>query len=162
MDPHVEQLRELFLTHPAWQKAATSIKDGSQSRIHFSHVTGDYHLVRKDGVSRLVEGPATDPDLAFLFTPKAIERLAAVEGEDPADFAVELFESILNEEPDEQVGLRVVSGFTKLLARGYVKLLFKSGPRVLAYGKTRGVAGVGGLRKFLKQARTSDPRWADL
>ncbi len=162
MDQHVAQLRDLFLSHPAWQQAAASIKDGSQSRIHFSHVSGDYHLVRKDGVSQLLEGPATDPDLAFLFTPKAIERLSAVESADPADFAVELFESILNEEPEEQVGLRVLAGFGKLISRGYVKLLFKSGPRVLAYGKSRGVSGVRGLRKFLKQSRASDPRWAEI
>jgi hypothetical protein len=162
MDPHVSQLRQLFLTHPAWRKAASSIKEGSQSRVYFSHVDGEFHLLRKDGDSHLLEGTASDPDLAFLFTPKAIERLSAVESEDPADFAVELFDSILNEEPDEQVGLRVVAGFTKLISRGYVKLLFKSGPRVMAYGKTRGVTGVTGLRKFLKQARASDPRWAQL
>jgi len=162
MDPHVAQLRQLFLTHPAWRKAATHIKDGSQSRVHFSHVNGDFHLLRKDGGSHLMEGPAADPDFAFLFTPKAIERLSAVEGEDPADFAVELFEGILTEEPEEQVGLRVVSGFAKLFARGYVKLLFKTGPRVRAYGKERGVSGMTGLRKFLRQARASDPRWAQL
>ncbi len=162
MDPHVAQLRQLFLTHPAWQKAAENIKDGSQSQVHFSHVGGDFHLVRKDGASHLMDGPATDPDFAFLFTPKAIERLWAVEGDDPGDFAVELFEGILTEEPDEQVGLRVVSGFTRLLSRGYVKLLFKSGPRVRAYGKSRGVSSIGSLRKFLKQARSSDPRWGHL
>jgi hypothetical protein len=60
------------------------------------------------------------------------------------------------------VGLRVIAGFTKLLRRGYVKLLFKSGPRVWAYGKSRGVSGVGGLRRFLKQSRVSDPRWAEI
>jgi len=162
MDPHVEQLRQLFLTHPAWRNAAAHIKEGSESRVHFSHLSGDFRLVRKDGASHLLEGPAKKPDFAFLFTPKAIERLAAVEGEDPADFAVELFDSILTEEPDEQVGLQVISGFTRLLSRGYVRLLFKSGPRVLAYGKARGVSGMTGLRKLIKQSRDTDPRWAGL
>ena len=150
------------MTHPAWLSAAAHIRDGSQSRINFSHVDGEFHLLRKDGESQLIEGPATDPDLAFLFTPKSIERLSAVESSDPGDFAVELFETIVSEDPETQVGLRVVSGFTRLLFRGYVKLLFKSGPRVLAYGSSRGVTNVGGLRKFLKQARASDPRWDNL
>jgi hypothetical protein len=162
MDPHISQLRDLFLTHPAWLSAAKHIRDGAQSRVLFSHVDTEFCLARKDGESHLIEGPATDPDLAFRFTPKSIERLSAVEGDDMADFAVELFECVVSDDPDLQVGLRVVSGFTKLLFRGYVKLLIKSGPRVFAYGSSRGVTNVSGLRKFLRQARASDPRWAQL
>ncbi len=150
------------MTHPAWQRAAASIREGCENQVRFSHVPGDFHLLRKDGVTQLLEGPASDPDLAFCFTPKAIERLAAVESDEVSDFALELFDTILSEDPDEQVGLRVVSGFTRLMFRGYVGLLFKSGPSVLAYGKKRGVSNVSSLRKLIKQNRASDPRWAQV
>ena len=49
MDRHVELLRNLFLTHPAWLAAARYIKDRSNSSVRFSHVPGAYHLLRKDG-----------------------------------------------------------------------------------------------------------------
>jgi hypothetical protein len=162
MDPHIEQLRQLFLSHPAWLNAAEHIKEGAQSRVYFSHVAGEFHMVRKGGKSLLQAGPATDPDFAFRFTPKAIERLSRVEGDNLADFAVELFECIVSDDPDLQVGLRILSGFTKLFWRGYVTLLLAGGPRVFAYGAARGVNGVGDLRKFLKQSRASDPRWEHL
>ncbi len=162
MDPHIAQLRNLFLTHPAWLDAARNIKDGAQSRVVFSHVSGDFHMLRKDGKSLLLEGKASDPDFAFRFTPAAIERLARVEGANLADFAVELFDCIVSEDPELQVGLRILSSFPKLFMRGYVTLLMKGGPRVLAYGASRGVTSVGELRRFLKQAQASDPRWENL
>src|SRR6478735_3776742 len=113
MDPHIAQLRDLFLTHPAWLDAASHIKDGSQSRLTFSHVEGDYYMIRKDGKSLLLAGKPSDPDFAFYFTPKAIERLAMVQGHDLADFAVELFDCVVSEDPELQVGLRILSSFPK-------------------------------------------------
>lgn len=162
MDPHVAKLRELFLHHPAWLNAATHIKEGAQSRVYFSHVPGEYQMLRRGGQSLLLEGRASDPDFAFRFTPKAIERLAQVQGNDLVDFAVELFECVVSDDPEVQVGLRIVSSFPKLLMRGYVTLLLKGGPRVLAYGASRGVHSVSDLRRFVQQARASDPRWEKL
>ncbi len=162
MDPHIAQLRDLFLTHPAWLDAARNIKDGSQSRVSFSHVSGDFHMLRQAGKSLLLPGAATDPDFAFRFTPRSIERLSQVQGSGLADFAVELFDCIVSEDPELQVGLRILSSLPKLILRGYVSLLMKGGPRVLAYGASRGVTSVGDLRRFLKQSRASDPRWEQL
>jgi hypothetical protein len=162
MDPHVLQLRELFLAHPAWVKAARHIRDGASSRVVFSHVAGDYQLLRKSGQSLLIPGPAEDPDFAFRFTPRAIERLAAIDSDQVADFAIALFEGTVAEDPELQVGLRVVGSFPRLMLRGYVGLLFGGGPRLLAYGASRGVRNVGDLRKFLKQTRVTDPRWDSL
>jgi hypothetical protein len=162
MDPHVARLRELFLAHPAWLRAAAHIRDGCESRVYFSHVEGEYRLVREGGASHLLEGAAADPDFAFRFTPRAIDRLAAVESDRVADFAVELFETIVSDDPDLQVGLRVIAGFGRLLRRGYLGLLLKHAPRLLSYGRTRGVTNLGELRKFLRQSRASDPRWANL
>ena len=162
MDPHISKLRELFLTHPAWLKAAKHIRDGATSRVLFSHVPGDYHLLRKNGQSQLLEGPAQDPDFAFRFTPRSIDRLTTIESDQVADFAIALFEGTVEEDPELQIGLRVVGGFPRLMLRGYVGLLFGGGPRLLAYGASRGVRNVGDLRRFLKQTRATDPRWDTL
>jgi hypothetical protein len=162
MDPHIAQLRDLFLSHPAWLDAASHIKEGSQSRVSFSHVPGDFYMIRKEGKSLLLTGKAEDPDFAFYFTPKAIERLATVEGRDLADFAVTLFDCIVSDDPELQVGLRIIASFPKLFWRGYVGLLMKGGPRVLSYGSSRGVTSMSDLRRFLKQSRASDPRWEKL
>jgi hypothetical protein len=162
MEEHVEKLRELFATHPAWQKAAKYIRDGSSSRVLFSHVAGDFQLLRRGGQSLLVAGEAQDPDFALRFTPRAIDRLAAIESAEIADFAIELFNCTISDDPELQVGLRVVGGFPRLMLRGYVGLLFGGGPRLLAYGASRGIRNVSDLRKFLKQTKTTDPRWEAL
>ena len=162
MDPHILQLRELFLGHAAWLKAARHIRDGASSRVVFSHAPGEYQLVRKNGQRQLLDGPAEDPDFAFRFTPRAIERLAAIESDQVADFAIALFECTIAEDPELQVGLRVVGSFPRLMLRGYVGLLFGGGPRLLSYGASRGVRNVSDLRKFLKQTRVTDPRWESL
>lgn len=159
MDPHVELLRNLFLTHPAWLAAARFIKDGSTSSVRFSHVEGAYHLLRKDGQSLLLSGPAADPDLAFRFTPRAIERLSAVQGSDIGDFGVELMECAGSEDPELQVRLRVVAGFSKLLRRGYVSLLLRGGPRVLAHGGKG--ASLLDVRKLLTQMRADNGAWGE-
>lgn len=162
MDPYVDQLRRMFLTHPAWIKAGKYISDSSASRVVFTHLPGDYQLERKGGQAFVVEGVADDPDFAFRFTPKSIEKLAAVPGDDIGDFAVALFECVLSEDPEMQVGLRVLGGYTRLLFRGYVTLFFKGGPKLLAFAGSRGIHNVNDLRKLIKQASGDDPRWNDL
>jgi hypothetical protein len=162
MDPHVDRLRTLFLSHPAWLRAARAVREGSTSRVLFSHVSTEYQLVRREGESVLLEGTASDPDFAFRFTPASIDALACVQSEEVADFAIALFDCIVSDDPERQVGLRVLASFPRLMMRGYVGLLFGGGPRLLSYGASRGVRNVSDLRKFLKQARASDPRWEAL
>ena len=157
MDPHVTLLRQLFLTHPAWLSAADHIKDGCSSAVRFSHVPGDYQLLRHDGKSDLLEGKASDPDLAFLFTPKSIERLANVKGTDIADFGVELLELANSADPELHVRIRVIAGFSKLLFRGYVGMLMKAGPRVLAYGG-KGTSFTE-VKKLITQLRAKGDPW---
>jgi hypothetical protein len=157
MDPHVELLRNLFLSHPAWLAAARFIKEGSSSNVRFSHVPGAYQLLRQDGQSLLLDGPAADPDFAFQFTPRSIERLSAVQGADIADFGIELLECASSDDPELQVRLRVLVGFPKLLRRGYVTLLIKGGPRVLAHGGKS--ASLSDVRKLLSQMRNDDGSW---
>lgn len=160
-DIHVSKLARFFHSHPAWVAAAKNVVDGASSRVYFSHVPGEFHLLRHDGQSLLLPGPTSDPDFAFRFTPSSIDAITAESG-DVGDFAVALFRAIVDRNPEEQVGFHVVAPFRRLLVRGYVGLLLKSGPKVLRYGATHGITTVGDLRRFLAQTRVSDPRWKDL
>ncbi len=160
-DPHVRKLAEFFSSHPTWVVAARNVADGASSRVHFSHIPEQFQLVRRDGKSWLLPGEAADPDFAFRFTPAAIDRITSVDG-DVGDFAVALFRAIVDRNPGEQVGFRVVAPFRRLLVRGYVTLLVRSGPKVLRYGAEHGVGTIGELRRFVSQTRVSDPRWRDL
>lgn len=155
VDKNIDQLRRFFLEHPAWVEAARSVRDGAQSRVFFSHVPGEWHLSRERGRSLLVEGPATDPDLAFRFTPGAIERLTSVDG-DIGDFAVALFSCATETDPAVRVEFRVLAPFTRLLGRGYVQVLLRGGPKVLAFGASRGVRTLADLRRLLKQLQDRD------
>jgi hypothetical protein len=156
-DAHVERLATLFLDHPAWITAAGHVDARATSNVYFSHRPGEvWHLVFRDGRTRLLPGSTSNPDFVFRFTPAAVERLESVEG-GIGDFAVELFTLMLEEDPSLQVGFRIVGDFTRLMLRGYVRLLLAAGPRVIAFGATHGVGSLGALRRFVAQLRSRAP-----
>lgn len=156
-DAHVQELAELFASHPIWLDAARSIADGATSRVYFSHRPGEpWHLERRRGRSVLAPGITEDPDFAFRFTPAAIERLSAVEGE-VGNFAVELFRLIIDDDPDLRIGFRIVAPFTRLARRGYLSLLLRGGPRVVAFGASHGVRTLGALRRLVAQLVAREP-----
>lgn len=161
MDPYVQRMRSFFLEHPVWVDAARSVRDGAQSSVVFSHVPGEWHLVRRQQQSLLEPGPATEPDFAFRFTPASVDRLTSVEG-DIGDFAVELFNCAVDPDPEARLGFRVLAPFTRLLARGYVQVLMRGGPKVLAFGASRGVRTLSDLRRLLKGMQGADlTSWAE-
>jgi hypothetical protein len=160
MDPHVELLKNLFLTHPAWRAASGYLKEGSQSRVLFSHVPGEYQLLRHGSQNLLLEGKAKDPDLAFRFTPKSIERLSRVQGSDIADFGVELLDCAASRDPEIQVRMLVIAGFPKLFLRGYATLLLKAGPRVLKGSSGKGGPSIADVRKMVAALR-DDSGWVE-
>ena len=156
-DPHVRMLAELFRRHPAWVRAASCIADGAESAVSFSHLLERrWRLVRRQGESWLLPGPAQDPDFAFRFTPGAVERLAAVDG-DVADFAVALFACSVEPRADQRVDIRVIAPFSRLVRRGYVRLLLAAGPKLARYGATRGVRTLRDLRALVAAHRADPP-----
>jgi hypothetical protein len=156
-DPHVRQLAELFASHPVWLDAARSIAEGATSRVYFSHRPGEpWQLERHRGRSLLAPGCASDPDFAFRFTPAAIERMVAVEG-GVGDFAVVLFRLIIDEDADLRVGFRIVAPLTRLARRGYLSLLLRGGPKVVAFGAAHGVRTLGALHRLVAQLVAREP-----
>lgn len=156
-DPVVESLAELFREHPVWRRAAEPIADRAKSAVYFAHRPGEpWTLERRDGSTHLVPGRCQDPDLVFRFSPGAVRRLEAVEG-DVADFAIELFERAIDPDPDAHVDLRIAASFARLLSRGYVRLLLSAGPKLLAFGATHGVRDVGALRDLVVKLRAREP-----
>jgi hypothetical protein len=152
-DEVVARLARMFLAHPAWTDAARRIEADATSNVFFSHRPGEvWHLERRKGDSLLLPGPASDPDFVFRFTPDAVERLASVDGGIGA-FAVELFSLITAKQPRLRVGFRIVAPFPRLVRRGYLGLLAAGGPRVLAFGASRGIRTLADLRRLVASAR---------
>lgn len=152
-DDWTERLAKLFAEHPAWVEAARQLSLSATSTAYFSHRPGEpWRLEQRDGTTVLVPGAARDPDFVFRFSPAAIERLEDVDG-GIGDFAVALFSQVV----DEQVDLRIVAGFPRLMRRGYVKLLLVAGPPVLAFGATHGIRTLGALRRFVAGLRSRGP-----
>jgi hypothetical protein len=156
-DKYIARLASLFLEHPIWVEASKFISSDATSTIFFSHKPGQaWHLENRAGEILLLPGAAEDPDFVFRFTPTAIKRLEAVDqGMD--DFAVELFRLILEESMDEGVEIRVVTGFPRLLRRGYVRLLLSAGPGVIAFGAALGVLNLRSLRRLVASSRSGEP-----
>jgi len=155
MDPWVARLARLFRAHPAWCEAAALIDARATSNVFFTHRPGEvWHLARRGSETLLLPGAAAAPDFVFRFTPAAISRLESVRG-DAGDFAAELLELALAEDPTTRVDIRIAAGFARLAARGYVRLLLASGARVRALGAAHGVTGLRGLQSLVAALRTS-------
>jgi len=156
-DPHVERLAACYREHPAWREAAQRLSGDASSAIYFSHRPGEaWHLRQQGDAAELRPGRAEDPDLAFRFTPAAIERVAMVRG-GVGDFAIALFECIASEDPELAVGFRVVAPLIRLVRRGYVGLIVSAGPKVMAYGARRGVRTLGQVRRLVRDSRADGP-----
>ncbi len=156
-DAAIERLATLFREHEAWIAAARQLDAQSSSGVYFSHRPGEaWRLVFRDGGARLEPGAAADPDLVFRFTPASVERLSGVPG-GMGEFAVTLFELMLEDDAELRVGFRIVAGFGRLTWRGYVRLLLAAGPKVLAFGASHGVGSLGALRRFVAQLRANGP-----
>lgn len=147
----------LFFEHPAWVSAARHISSRATSTVYFSHVPGQaWRLEQRDDRTRLLPGAASDPDFVFRFTPEAISRLDAVEG-GIGDFAVTLFELMVEDDPDLHVGFRITAGFGRLASRGYLRLLAAAGPRVVTFGAAHGIRTLSALRRFVAGLRARSP-----
>jgi hypothetical protein len=156
-DAHVEKLAACYREHPAWREAARRLSAEASSAVYFSHRPGEaWHLSQREDGAELQPGKADDPDLAFCFTPAAIERVASVRG-GIGDFAVALFECMASGDPELRVGFRVVAPLLRLVRRGYVGLMVSAGPMVAAYGARQGIRTLGQLRLLVQQSRARGP-----
>lgn len=149
-DATIRRLGGLFRSHPAWVAAAARLDASASSGVFFTHRPGEpWRLERRDGVTCLLPGEAADPDFVFCFSPRAVERLAAVDG-GVGDFAVELFRLIIETDPELRVGFRIAVPYARLVRRGYLGLLAAGGWRVLAFGATHGVRSIAQLRGLVE------------
>lgn len=157
-DPSIAALARLFAAHPGWIEAAGYLSRDAESEVWFAHRPGEpWHLARRDARgSVLVPGPARDPDFVFRFPRRAIAELAAVEG-GIGEFAVTLFELILAEAPDRAVGFRIAAPMSRLVRRGYLRLLLAAGPAVRRFGRLHGVANLWSLTALVARVRRRDP-----
>jgi len=156
-DETVSTLADLFLDHPGWQQAAREIARVSMSNVYFTHLPGlAWHLEQREVGSALEPGKVDDPDFVFRFAPGAVRRLRRVKG-GIGEFAAELFSLADGADPEHHVDLRVVASFSRLRERGYLRLLVRAGPRVAAYGLSRGIFSVADVGKLVRQARDTSP-----
>ncbi len=156
-DEHVAALARLYREHPAWRQAAARLSDHSTSAVWFRHRPGEpWHLVREGGETRLRPGRPPDPDFVFLFAPASIHELAAA-GREVGEFAVRLFELMIDPDEERQIGFRITAPFARLARRGYVRLLLGSGPRVAAFAASHGVRGVVSLRNLVRGLARAEP-----
>jgi hypothetical protein len=156
-DPHIERLARFFRDEPAWAEAARFIDPEAASRVAFSHRPGEaWRVVRRSGTTVLERGTVDDPDFELLFTPGAIERITAVRG-GVGSIAVALFAAIVDADPERRADLRIIAPFSRLVRRGYVRLLIAAGPAVLAFGARHGIHTLGDLRRLVRRLRPGDP-----
>jgi hypothetical protein len=156
-DAHVAALADLYRRHPAWRAAAAYLADESTSAVWFAHRRGEpWHLERGGGESWLRPGRTPDPDFVFRFTPASIHELAGA-GSAVGDFAVCLFELMVDPDEERRVAFRIAAPFSRLARRGYVRLLLESGPRVAAFAARHGITGLRSLHRLVRAVRHAEP-----
>lgn len=157
----MERLATLFGGHPEWVAAAAYLDPRASTTVYFSHRPGEaWRLEERGGGIRLLPGSAHDPELVLRFSPGAVERLAAVSG-GIGDFAVAVFERLLDDDPAERMDIRIVAPFWRLVERGYVRLLLAAGPQVLRFGLVHGVRNLSDLRQLVGRLREREPEGWD-
>jgi hypothetical protein len=157
-DEHVAALARLYREHPAWRAAAARLHEQSTSGVWFRHRPGEaWHLAREDGETRLRPGRVEDPDFMFRFSPASIVALGEA-GSRIDDFAVRLFELMLDPDEERRIGFRIVASFGRLLRRGYVRLLLEAGPRVAAFAASHGVTGLRAIRNLVVELARREPQ----
>ncbi|MFI5215172.1 MAG: hypothetical protein ACHQ3O_01405 [Candidatus Limnocylindria bacterium] len=153
-DAIVDRLATLFRSHPAWTRAAALLSADACSNLRFPHRAGEvWHLARVAGVTRLEPGALRDADLELTIPPGAVGRLEATRG-GVGDFAVALFELAVERDEALRVDLRILAPFSRLMRRGYLRLLVAGGPAVLAWGAAHGVGSLGELRRWIGRMRS--------
>jgi hypothetical protein len=145
-------LAEHFRVHPVWVDAAAGLAEGVESAVRFTHLEGEWRLVRRGGESVLEPGRAERPDFLFRFGPGAIERLCAARG-DMAEIAIVLFRLMALAEPEAGIRFRIVSSWTQLVRRGYLGLLLRAGPKLLGFAAELGVRGLRDLVRLVPRLR---------
>ncbi len=153
----VERLSRLFRKHPAWCKGAGLLENEATSNIYFSEFPGRaWHLVRVEEETRLLPGTVESPDFVFRFPPEAVNRLSETEGGVGA-FAETFFMLLAESDPVLKVDYRIVAPFSKLVRRGYVRLLMAGGPGLLRFGVARGVRTLADLRRLVARSQSRVP-----
>jgi hypothetical protein len=64
---------------------------------------------------------------------------------------------ILDEDPQRQIGFRIVAPFTTLIRHGYLQLVITSGPKTLAFGASHRIFTLWQLRSFVGRIRSTKP-----
>ena len=150
-------LARLYRERPAWRAAAAGIQEGSRCAVWFSQRPGEpWHLVREAGETRLRPGGVERPDLVFRFTPASIWELARA-GEDIGEFAVRLFELMIDPDVERHIGFRIAAPFSRLLRGGYVRVLLDAGPRVATFAAGHGVTDLASLRDLVRSLIHTTP-----
>lgn len=150
-------LARLYREQPAWRAAAAGIQEGSRCAVWFSQRPGEpWHLVREAGETWLRPGGVDRPDLVFRFTPAAIRELARA-GEDIAEFAVRLFELMIDPDEERRIGFRIAAPFSRLLHGGYVRVLLDAGPQVASFAASHGVHDLASLHDLVRWLARAAP-----
>jgi hypothetical protein len=123
-----EALRRFFEGAPVARTATRPLS--RDARVNVALGQGTARFTMESGAPALQDGAAPDPDFTLRLPDGAVRRLTALESEDVGEFGVEFFKLVLDRDPDLKVRVHLDAPASRLLSRGYLKVLAQGGLKV--------------------------------
>jgi len=136
------QLTQHFIdSNPSISEAFSCLKPGTElSLIILSNHR--CRLYYKNNKIIFEEKAAIDPDIELSINNEAIRRLEGLSGESLTQLGIDL----LREISADHIGIKLKSSITKLISRGYLKIIKIAGPE---FTKSLASYGLGSIRQLL-------------
>ena len=134
----LERLAHFFTTAPAARRAVGPLAAGARVALQLDEGPAGFTL--EAGQPRLAPGPLADPDFTLRLPRAAVERLAALPGQDVGEAGLAFFGLVLERDPALHVGISVQAPTARLVAHGYLAVLALGGARVALWLLRRGAS----------------------
>ena len=143
-----QPLKVFFETKPASQKAMKHLKAG----VEISLIIDNTHhcaLYQSSNQGHLELREANKPDVAFLMTSGAVERLCATEGVEVGLLGV----SVLREYQKGEVKIKVPGSFLSITLNGYLGIVKEGGVEFAKFLAQNGVSNLSKIPGIIKSLR---------
>ena len=153
MSEAIEQLTRIFTSTEAGKSAVRPLRKGTKVGIKILGQPGNYTFERTATGVDIRSGQPSDPDFFMTMGPEAVQQIHDTEGDRVGDFGVSFLKTMMAEEEERAVRVKLNAGLFRLTRNGYLKVLLLGGPVVVAFMAKHGYVGPTAVAKAIKKLK---------
>ena len=155
MSDPIEQLRYIFSEHPAGLAATKPLRAGVRVGLKIHGNPEHFTFERTPEGTKIVSGQLEGTDFDLTMGLNAVEAICSTKGSGVGDFGVSFLRTLMREQAEEKVTVRLHAGLITLTRHGYLKVMAMGGPKVLGFLSKEGYIGPRGIAKAVRRLRNS-------